>query len=181
MDDELLSKSIDDPTLSKSQRKKLKRHAAKAEGRKGYTKKSIKKWVSISIVILFVIVAVGVFIRSAQTRKVFPPTSSLNHTELVPEKHISDKPFTYNDQVHMLEHADGVDGGPPGIFINYNCNDFECEDDLIDKLTTIAQDYPKFVYLAPYRNMGAKLVLTKEGQQEIFESFDEDKIRSFIR
>lgn len=181
MDDETLSKSIDDPTLTKAQRKKLKRLASKGEGRKASAKKAIKKWVVITIVVLVLVVAIGAFIRFTATRKVFPPTSSLNHTELVPEKHISDKPFTYNDQVHMLEHADGVDGGPPGVFINYNCNDFECEDDLIDKLTTIAQDYPEFVYLAPFRNMGAKLVLTKEGQQEVFESFDEGKIRSFIR
>ena len=181
MDDGLLSKSIDDPTLTKAQRKKLKRLASKGEGRKTSAKKAIKKWIGVILIVLVLIVAIGSLIRFTETREVFPPTSSLNHTELVPEKHISDKPFTYNDQVHMLEHADGVDGGPPGVFINYNCNDFECEDDLIDKLTTIAQDYPEFVYLAPYRNMGAKLVLTKEGQQEVFESFDEDKIRSFIR
>jgi len=181
MDDELLSKSIDDPTLTKAQRKKLRRLASKAEGRKTSAKKAIKKWIGITLVVLILIVAIGAFIRYSATRKVFPPTSSLNHTELVPEKHISDKPFTHNDQVHMLEHADGVDGGPPGVFINYNCNEFDCEDDLIDNLTKIAQDYPEFVYLAPYRNMGAKLVLTKEGEQEIVESFDEDKIRNFIR
>jgi len=181
MDDELFDKSIDDPTLSKSQRKKLKRLASKAEGRKDSTKKSIKKWIGITFVVLVLIVAIGAFIRFTAARKVFPPTSSLNHTENGPDKHISDKPFTHNDQVHMLEHADGVKGGPPGVFINYNCIDFDCEDDLIDNLTVIAQDYPKFVYLAPYTNMGAKIVLTKEGKQEIVESFDEDKIRNFVR
>jgi len=181
MDDELLGKSIDDPTLTKSQRKKLKRFARKSERRKDFTKKSIKKWLGIVVVVLVLLVAIGAFFRFASTRKVFPPTSSLNHTETGPDRHISDTPFTYNDQVHMLEHADGVQGGTPGIFINYNCIEFDCEDDLIDKLTKIAQDYPKFVYLAPYTNMGAKIVLTKEGKQEIFESFEENKIRNFIR
>ncbi len=179
MNDELISKGTDDPTLTKAQRKKLKRLAKKAEDRKVSTKKGIKKWVGIVLIVLVIIAVVGAFVRWSVTRKSFPPTSSVNHTEVLPEKHISNVPFSFSVQKHMLEHADGK--GPPGVFINYNCNDFECEDDLIDKLTTIAQDYPEFVYLAPYRNMGAKLVLTKEGQQEVFESFDEDKIRSFIR
>lgn len=81
----------------------------------------------------------------------------------------------------MLEHADGIEGGTPGVLINYNCNEFDCKDNLIDNLTKITQDYPKFVYLAPYRNMGTKLVLTKEGRQEVLDNFDEDKIRNFIR
>ena len=181
MDDELLGKSIDDPTLTKSQRKKLKRFAGKSERRKDATKKSIKKWIGITVAVLVLIFAVNAFLRFASTRDVFPPTSSLNHTETGPDKHISDKPFTFNDQVHMLEHADGVQNGPPGVFINYNCIEFDCEDDLIEKLTKIAKDYPEFVYLAPYTNMSAKIVLTKEGKQEIFESFEENKIRRFIR
>jgi len=181
MNEEILDESIDDPTLTKFQRKKLKRLASKAERRKGSTKKSFKKWIGVAVVILILIVAIGAFVRFTGTRKVFPPTSQLNHTENGPDRHISDKPFTYNDQVHMLEHADGIKGGPPGIFINYNCLDFDCEDNLIDKLTEIAKDYPKVVYLAPYRNMGAKIVLTKEGEQEIVESFDEEVIRDFVR
>ena len=181
MDDEFLSKSIDDPSLTKAQRKKIRRLAKKTEKKKLAPMMGIKKWGKFLVVIVVTIVVLGTLFWWASNQKTFPPTSSLNHTEGVPGKHISKKPFAYNTQVHMLEHADGVQGGPPGVFINYNCNEFDCEDELIGNLTKIAQDFPKFVYLAPYPNMGAKLVLTKEGQQEVLDSFDEDKIRNFIR
>lgn len=111
MDDELLGKSIDNPTLTRTQRKKLKRLERKVEGRKASTKKYIKKWVSITIVVVILIVAIGAFIRWSATRKSFPPTSSANHTEVLPEKHISNEPFSFAVQVHMLEHTDGVEGG----------------------------------------------------------------------
>ena len=35
-------------------------------------------------------------------------------------------------QKHMLEHADGKEGGRGGVIINYNCEDFNCEDGLIE-------------------------------------------------
>ncbi len=81
-------------------------------------------------------------------------------------------------QKHMLEHADGQ--GPPGVIINYNCEDFECEPDLIDKLKAIAQDYPEFVYLAPFPNMSAKIAITRRGAIEVLDEFDEERIRRFI-
>ena len=82
-------------------------------------------------------------------------------------------------QKHMLEHADG--SGPPGVVINYNCQDFSCEADLIDKLAEFVKEYPAYVYLAPFSMMSAKIVLTRLGEMEILDEFDEDKIRSFIK
>jgi hypothetical protein len=81
-------------------------------------------------------------------------------------------------QRHMLEHSDGV--GIPGVIINYNCVDFECESDLVNQLTEIAQQYPEFVYLAPYPGMTKKLAITRRGKIETFDSFDKEGLVSFI-
>ena len=78
----------------------------------------------------------------------------------------------------MLEHADGK--GPPGIIINYNCVDYACESDLIEKLEAFAKKYSANVYVAPFKNMDAKIVLTRLNKIEILESFDENKIEDFI-
>ena len=47
----------------------------------------------------------------------------------------------------LAQHADGR--GPPGVIIHYNCDDYDCEPDLIQKLTKIVRDHRANVYLAP--------------------------------
>jgi hypothetical protein len=69
------------------------------------------------------------------------------------------------------KHADG--NGPPGVIINYNCQDYQCEPDLVERLTAIAQEYLEFVYLAPFPNMTAKIAVTRVGAIETFDTFDE--------
>jgi len=78
----------------------------------------------------------------------------------------------------MLEHADG--SGPPGVIISYNCDDYDCQPDFVDRLRAIAEDYPDFVYLAPFPGMTAKLAVTRRGKQVILDEFDEQRIRNFI-
>ncbi len=110
-----------------------------------------------------------------------PPTDVVGHIESVPPDHILDEPMSIPVQKHMLEHADG--NGPPGVVINYNCQDYECEPDMVERLADIVRDYPDFVYLAPLPNMTAKLAITRVGAIETFDTFDENTeaaIRAFI-
>jgi hypothetical protein len=77
----------------------------------------------------------------------------------------------------MLEHSDG--SGAPGVLIQYNCTDYECESGLIEQLTTLVREYPENVYLAPNTYDG-KIILTRIGQREVLDTFEEDTIRAFI-
>lgn len=77
----------------------------------------------------------------------------------------------------MLEHADGKN--KPGIIIQYNCQKYACEPDLVKKLTDLAKAYPENVYLAP-NSYDAKIFLSKLNRRESLDAFDENKIRQFI-
>jgi len=103
----------------------------------------------------------------------------VNHVEQSPPAHIVTQPIPEPIQRHMLEHADGIEGGKSGIIIQYNCQDFDCEEDLVEMLTELVRDYPSNVYLAP-NDYNGKIILTKLGKIEILDGFDEDKIKDFI-
>ena len=49
------------------------------------------------------------------------------------------------------------------MLVQYNCVGFQCEANLVDRLTEIVLTYPPQVYLAPYPTMDAKIAL---GHQE---------------
>ena len=138
-------------------------------------KKKIKYWSIFGIII--VIIVVGIVYLTA-TSKTFPPISDQGHIEVNPSSHVLRGSMDIKIQKHMLEHADGK--GPPGIIINYNCIDYVCEPDLIEKLETFAEKYPTNVYVAPFPNMDAKIALTRLNKIEILEDYDENKIDSFI-
>jgi len=130
--------------------------------------------------LLYVLIIAGiVFGFRALTRlgQNLPPTSQLGHVEISPRSHIMEAPMGEKIQKHMLEHADGE--GRPGVIIQYNCKDFECSSDLVAQLTVLVERYPDNVYLAPNRYDG-KIILTKEGQREILDEFDEQAIQAFI-
>ncbi len=69
---------------------------------------------------------------------------------------------------------------PGSMLVQYNCQDYECEPDLVEKLVNIVQGYPPQVYLAPYPDMEAMIALAAPGRLETFDSLDEAKIREFI-
>ena len=106
-----------------------------------------------------------------------PPTSTQNHSEDSPLSHIVTTEIPDAIQRHMFEHADG--SGAPGIIIQYNCDDYDCEPDLIQKLTALVEEYPDNVYLAP-NNYDGKIILTKLGKREVLDQFNEQTIRDFI-
>ncbi len=66
------------------------------------------------------------------------------------------------------------------MLVQYNCAQYECEPDLVGRLTEIVRDYPPYVYLAPYPSMDAKIALAAPGRLLTLETLDEGKIREFI-
>lgn len=165
--------------LSKKERRRLKKEQERKEYAMRYKaekRKKALKFVGWSIVIIAILY--GAFALLA-LRKNLPPSTMQGHTEISPPSHIVTEKMDIRAHKHMLEHADG--DGPPGIIINYNCEDFECESDFIDKLSQIIEDFPANVYLAPWPGMSAQLVITAEGRQEVLDGFNEQKIIDFIK
>ena len=66
------------------------------------------------------------------------------------------------------------------MLVQYNCEDYQCEPDLVQMLVEIVEDYPPQVYLAPFPGMDAKIALAAPGRLETFDDFDEQAIRQFI-
>jgi len=143
---------------------------------------SQRKSKSMTILIALVIIGFVGFmiylITSNDSVSQLPPTTMQGHIEQSPPSHISDRPMLEPIQKHMLEHVDGIEGGRPGVIIQYNCEDFVCEADLVDKLKSIVGEYT-YVYLAP-NDYDGKIILTTLGNREILEEFDEERIRNFI-
>lgn len=165
-------------TLSRSKRRRLRRERRLREQQK--QKRAIKAkrlikltgWLGGGVVILL---GLGWLISN---QKILPPKTDQGHIEAVPSAHFLTQPMDVRVHKHMLEHADG--SGPPGVIINYNCQDFDCQPELLDKLKKLTEDYPVHLYVAPYPNMSAKLVITRLGRQKVLESFDEETIKNFI-
>ena len=138
--------------------------------------KKIKKLL-IWVVILGLVVW-GIYAMFSGGGLVLPPTDMQGHVEVSPISHVLKEPMPIAIQKHMLEHADGENS--PGIIISYNCEDYSCEVGLIENLEAFSQVYPENVYIAPFKNLGGKIVLTKLGRLEILEEYDENRIHLFI-
>lgn len=169
--------------LTKKERRQLKKEGKKeklrVESRRRVTKKITI--VALSLAVLTAIILLIIFLPSDKSDNnitILPPTDMQGHIELSPPSHILDTPMQESIQKHMLEHADGK--GAPGVIVQYNCEQFECEDDLVAKLTTLVQEYQENVYLAPGKYNG-KIILTKLGEMDILDNFDEDRIKDFIQ
>lgn len=158
-------------------RKRQKEEAKKKDRRKETLAKAPKKIGKYSLYGLIGVAVIGGLGWFILTRPSLPPTSMEGHIEQSPPSHIVSQPIPENIQKHMLEHADGK--GAPSIIIQYNCDDFDCEPDLVQKLTELVKQYPENVYLAP-NNYDGKIILTKLGKREILENFDKQAIKNFI-
>jgi hypothetical protein len=66
------------------------------------------------------------------------------------------------------------------LLIQYNCRDYQCEPDLVERLTDLVEGYPPQVYLAPYPGMDAKIALAAPGRLLTLETLDEARVRGFI-
>ncbi len=159
-----------DPSFFNSEKKQKKKS-------KNKSKILVDKWVKRLAYIIVLAGAVYGFVLFIYSTPLLPPTSPLNHSERVPDGYILDKPMSDSVQRHMLEHANGR--GRPGVIIHYNCTDYDCEDGMLEELKKIVNQYIGFVYLAPGRYDG-KIIITKTGQMDILENFDEERIKKFI-
>ena len=127
--------------------------------------------------------AVGGIVLFMTTRstfgKILPPTGfSAAHLESLPSQQINTQPIPRLEQEHVMERAAGHERG--SLLVQYNCVKYQCEPGLIEKLTEIVLEFPRYVYLAPYPTMDAKIALAAPGRLEILDFLDEVKIRQFI-
>lgn len=177
-----LTEKNTEASLSKG-KELYKQRKNKKESYKKEQRKKDKSKILFRKVGLFILIGLGVagliwgVTTFVSTRPKLPPTSQSGHIESSPDSHILDSPMPEAIQKHMLEHADGA--GAPGVIVQYNCEDFECESDLVDKLTKLVEEYPDNVYLAP-NNYDGRIILTREGKIEILDDFDVKRIRDFI-
>lgn len=142
--------------------------------RKPFFIKKIRNWSIFLVVVGLIFFGVVWGVSSIKT---LPSTNMQGHVESNPSSHVLKEPMPIAIQKHMLEHSDGI--GRPGVIINYNCEDYECSSDLIEKLEAFAGEYD-YVYVAPFKGMDAKIALTKLGKIEILEYYDETIIKNFI-
>ena len=161
--------------LSPKQQKRSRKHLAREADRRRLRLRKARQRIAWGILLILAISGVFSWLKN---RQVLPPTDIAGHIEKNPPAHILEEPMPLEIQKHMLEHADG--DGPPGVVINYNCEDFECEEDLIDNLTQLVKEYPEFVYLAPYPSMTKKIAVTKYQEIETFDSFNKESLTNFI-
>lgn len=175
------NKKLAEQGLSGKELYELQKKQKEQEARKGRREEMLKEAPKkIGRYALHALIGVGIIGGISWfvvTRPNLPPTTDVNHVEQSPLAHIVTQSIPDNIQRHMLEHADG--GGKPGIIIQYNCNDFECGSDLIEKLTELVKKYPNNVYLAP-NNYDGMVILTKLGKRKILSGFDEQAIKDFI-
>jgi len=116
----------------------------------------------------------------ANNQKELPPTGfTANHSEQLPQQQINDVLIPRLIQEHVMERGGGQHRNG-SMLVQYNCRDYQCESDTVDKLTEIVRAYPSNVYLAPYPGMDAKIALAAPGRLVTLESLDEGRIREFI-
>jgi len=132
----------------------------------------------VLVLIIVLVIAGGIWLFSGA--KTLPPTDMQGHVEASPLSHILKEPMSIPIQKHMLEHVDGRQGVRGGVILNYDCESYDCETGLIEKLEQFGYEFD-YVYIAPFKNMDAKIALTKLNRIEVLENYDEEKIRNFIR
>lgn len=168
----------DKEILTKKQRREMNRQENLKRQQREQRRNKFKQYRTYFIISFVIIAAGSAAVWLVDKQPILPPTTMQGHVEKSPASHIVDGPMDVAVHKHMLEHADG--SGPPGVIINYNCADYACAPDLLDKLAALVDEYPANLYLAPYSNMSAKLVITRLGKQAVLTEYDEEKIRAFI-
>ena len=131
------------------------------------------------LTIVLILTIAFLYLPSIIQIKYYPPTTIEGHVEAYPPARVVREPIPEPIQKHILEHVPTSFGNRPGVLIQYNCEKFDCEPDLITKLESLARFY-EYLYVAPNTKMDAKIVLTKFGQILILDDYDERKIREFI-
>ncbi len=132
------------------------------------------------MVVALAIGGIVLFITTSSTfGKELPPTGfTPAHFESLPPQQINNRPIPRLEQEHVMERAAGHESG--SMLVQYNCVEYECEPDLVERLTEIVLNFPPYVYLAPYPTMDAQIALAAPGRLLTLDALDENKIRKFI-
>ncbi len=111
--------------------------------------------------------------------KELPPTAfTPAHSESFPPQQVNNLPIPRLVQEHVMERGGGHERG--SMLVQYNCVDYQCEPDLVERLTEIVRVYPSYVFLAPYPTMDAMIALAAPTTLLILDALDETKIHEFI-
>ena len=123
---------------------------------------------------------IGVFLLVGINQKTLPPTSfGPNHSESLPPQQINLSPIPRLIQEHVMERNRTHPQGQ--MLVQYNCLDYYCAPDMVEKLTEIVQAFPRTVYLAPYPGMDANIALAAPGRLLTLDSLDVERVREFIK
>jgi len=153
-----------------------RRQESQRAGRRNLTRTLLSVFGGLVLVSL----VVGGIYLFAKSLKVLPPTEfGPGHIESFPPQQINLVPILRSIQEHVMERGGGHHQ-VGSMLVQYNCDNYQCEPDLVQKLTDIVGDYPSQVYLAPYPSMDAKIALAAPGRLETLDSLDEQRIRQFI-
>ena len=163
---------------SKRQRRKERQHQ-KVRGRRFANRRQTAIRVGIAAVVITGLVVGAVFFVIANS-KILPPTSfGPGHSERFPPRQINSSPIPRSIQEHVMERGGGHHR-IGSMLIQYNCDRFDCEPDMVAKLRAIVSARPSNVYLAPYPAMDAKIALAAPGRLVILDDLDESRITRFI-
>ena len=162
------------------QRARERRRQESRRTRRGNLRRTLLMFAGGLTAVVLVIGGLALFITTRSTfGRELPPTGfSPAHLESLPPGQINTRPIPRLVQEHVMERNAGHARG--SMLVQYNCADFQCDADLVDRLTEIVLTYPSQVYLAPYPTMDAKIALAAPGRLLTLDTLDEDKIREFI-
>ena len=83
------------------------------------------------------VVVTGIYFYTG-TLKELPPTSfSVAHSESMPPRQINTQPIPRPIQEHVMERDSGH--RPGSMLVEYNCESYQCEPDLVERLTDSAK------------------------------------------
>ena len=157
-----------------------RRQQESRSARRRNLRRTVLKFAGGIAVVVLVIGGLAIFVTTRSTfGKELPPTGfTPSHAESFPPGKINSRPIPRLVQEHVMERNAGHERG--SMLVQYNCRTYTCEPDLVDRLTEIVRAYPRYVYLAPYPTMDAKIALAAPGRLLTLDTLDEDKIREFI-
>ena len=147
---------------------------------KEFLSKSLMKKIKIYSIITIILVILFIGIYFATNIKSLPPKTMEGHIEVVPDSKILKKTMDLRIHKHILEHFDGEDGSRGGIIINYDCKTYTCSSDMVLNLEEFTKTY-EYVYVAPYKKMKSKIVLTKLNRQITLDEFSPETIDQFLK
>ena len=165
------------------QRRQSARERRQQESRRMRARNLRRTLLMIAGSVAVVVLAIGGIVLFVTTRSTFgkelPPTGfTAAHFESLPTQQINTRPIPRLEQEHVMERAAGHERG--SMLVQYNCVEYECGPNLVERLTEIVLNFPSYVYLAPYPTMDAKIALAAPSRLLTLDALDENKIRKFI-